>query len=433
MQRSKTLDNLEITWLGTSSAAPGKTRNTSGAALRLDGEMWMIDLGEATQHQVQRSKLKIGSATKIFLTHMHGDHAFGLVPFLCALADGAGGVLEGADWREREAMRSPPIDIYGLRGTRRLIRTTLECTYTKLARRYRVHELLFEHDEAHVGRPHRQEMPGRDLRINAEGYWPDFLSEDDKMQASAVPIKHTVPCVGFIFKEHPRPEPLNVKELEPLLKRNKEALALEPYNLRNHMQVLGILQREGKPFTLPDGTVLPPPAVLDNGRKVVILGDTYDAESDAMDKVATGADLLVHEATNAFLPEFEEKETEAGTYEELAKKTKSHGHSTPQVAGQFARRIGAKSLFLNHFSARYVDAGSTLEGPAPVHVTDEVQVVDLGVDRKRDNEDKPAKEVQLRLDCMKEIEKQASDAWESGRRAVATRDFMSAVIKRRRN
>lgn len=37
---------------------------------------------------------------------MHGDHAFGLVPFLCALADGAGGVLEGADWREREALRS---------------------------------------------------------------------------------------------------------------------------------------------------------------------------------------------------------------------------------------------------------------------------------------------------------------------------------------
>lgn len=276
-------------------------------------------------------------------------------------------------------------------------------------------------------------MPGRDLRINAEGYWPDILSEDDKMQASAVPIKHTVPCVGFVFKEHPRAEPFNVKEMEPHLKRNKEALAQEPYKLKNPMQVLGILQREGKPYTLPDGTVLQPPAIRDNGRKLVILGDTYDAESEAMDKVATGADLLVHEATNAFLPDLEGKDTEAGTYEELAKKTKSHGHSTPQVAGQFAKRIKAKSLFLNHFSARYVDAGTTLEGPAPVHIIDEVQVADFGVDRGRDNQDKPPTEVQLRLACMKAIEKQASDAWESGTRAVATRDFMTVVVKRRKN
>lgn len=276
-------------------------------------------------------------------------------------------------------------------------------------------------------------MPGRDLRINDEGYWPDFLDENDKMQASAVPIKHTVPCVGFVFKEHARPEPFNVKELEPHLKRNKEALALEPYNLRNHMQVLGILQREYKPYTLPDGTILQPPAILDNGRKLVILGDTYDAESEAMDKVAMDADLLVHEATNAFLPGLmDEKDNEAGTYEELAKKTKSHGHSTPQVAGRFAKRVNAKSLFLNHFSARYVDAGSTLEGSAPVSITDEVQVSDLGVDRKGDYEGKPSKEIELRLNCMREIEKQASDAWASGVRAVATRDFMSVTIKRRK-
>jgi uncharacterized protein (DUF2384 family) len=88
---------------------------------------------------------------------------------------------------------------------------------------------------------------------------------------------------------------------------------------------------------------------------------------------------------------------------------------------------------MNHFSARYVDAGSTLEGSAPVQITDEVHVSDLGVDRKRDNEDKSAKEVESRLACMKEIEKQASDAWGSGKRAVATRDFMSVVIKRRKS
>lgn len=276
-------------------------------------------------------------------------------------------------------------------------------------------------------------MPGRDLFINSEGYWPDILSEDDKMQASAVPIKHTVPCVGFVFKEHARQETINVKELEPHLIRNKAALAQEPYNLRNHMQVIGILQREQQPYTLPDGTVLQPPSLTENGRKLVILGDTYDAESEAMDKVAMGADLLVHEATNAFLPDLEGKDADAGTYEELAKKTKSHGHSTPQVAGRFAKRINARSLFLNHFSARYVDAGSTLEGSLPVRITDEVQVSDLGVEYKRNNEEKLSSEDEGRIACMKEIEKQASDAWGSGIRAVATRDFMSVVIKRRKN
>lgn len=325
------------------------------------------------------------------------------------------------------------MDIYGLKGTRRLIRTTLECTYTKLARRYRVHELLFENDEPFIGRPHRQEVEGRDLRISPEGYWPNILSEDDKMEGHAVPIKHTVPCVGFIFKERPRPESLDPKAMKPHLDRNKEALAQEPYNIKNPMQILGILQREGKPYTLPDGTVLNPPGLVDNGRKIVLLGDTYNAESEAMDKVAMDADLLVHEATNAFLPGLDDKESDDATYEELAKKTKSHGHSTPQVAGRFAKRINAKSLFLNHFSARYVDAGSTLEGQAPMKITDEVDVSDLGVDRRRDNEDKPSAEIEMRMACMKEIEKQASDAWESGTRAVATRDFMSVVIKRRKD
>lgn len=324
----------------------------------------------------------------------------------------------------------PPIDIYGLKGTRRLIRTTLECTYTKLARRYRVHELLFENDEPYTGRTLRQEMPGRDIRIGPEGYWPDILNEDDKMQGHAVPIKHSVPCVGFVFKERPRLESIDIATIKPIIDRNKEALKAEPWNLKNHMQIVGILQNSDKDITLPDGSVLHPPQMADNGRKLVVLGDTYDAESEAMDKVAKGADVCIHEATNAFLPELEGKDAQEGTYEELYKKTRSHGHSTPQVAGRFAKRIEAKSLFLNHFSARYVDAGSTLEGPVPVNITDQVQVSDLGADRTRDNEETAPEEVKRRISCLKEIEKQASEAWESGIRAVATRDFMSIMVKR---
>lgn len=162
------------------------------------------------------------------------------------------------------------------------------------------------------------------------------------MLVSAVPIQHTVPCVGFVFQEAPRPGTIDPKALVPILQKNKEALAQPPWNLDNPMKVLGMMQKSQDPITLPDGTVLEPPAINNNGRKLVILGDTYDAESVAMDELGKDADLVVHESTNAFLPGLDETIKEDDTYETIEKKTKSHGHSTPQVrSGQARYALGA--------------------------------------------------------------------------------------------
>jgi ribonuclease Z len=72
--------SLNITFLGTASAQPSSTRNHSALILRYGGDVWLFDCGEATQHQIQKSQIKMGKISKIFITHTHGDNAFNPKP-----------------------------------------------------------------------------------------------------------------------------------------------------------------------------------------------------------------------------------------------------------------------------------------------------------------------------------------------------------------
>lgn len=170
-----------------------------------------------------------------------------------------------------------------------------------------------------------------------KGVWKDIFA-DNLISVSAAPIEHTVSCVGYVIEEAPVPMKMDPSQYVPHIKRNNA-----------HMSLLSKIQR-GEDVTLADGTVLEG-LTKRTGRKIAILGDTCDPSP--VSSLAAGADLLVHEATNAHLPGIDPMTREEDTYETVEARTSSRGHSTPQMAGRFAKSIGAKRLVLNHFSSRY--------------------------------------------------------------------------------
>lgn len=338
------LSALEVTFLGTASAQPSSTRNHSSLALRLAGDVWLFDCGEGTQLQLQRSEIKMGRIEKIFITHTHGDHIFGIVPLMASMLNGAGGITEGADDpRSQIDFDQPLLEIYGPYGTRAYIRNSIIHTHTYLGSPYVVHELRLPTDPESDPEPHRlahAESPNGRNVAQQNGVWVMFFNSQIA-SVSAARILHSIPCVGYVVEEAPVPGKMDPNLYTPELKRTNT-----PLSALRQLQL-------GEDVTLVDGTVLRGPEKRP-GRKVVILGDTCDPS--AMIGISMDPDLLIHEATNAHLPGIDLPTKAMDTYESVEERTKSRGHSTPQMAGKFATAIRAKQLVLNHFSSRYSGA-----------------------------------------------------------------------------
>ncbi|ORX55741.1 hypothetical protein DM01DRAFT_1335133 [Hesseltinella vesiculosa] len=331
-------------------------------ALRVNGDIWLFDCGEATQHQFQKSQLKMGRITKIFITHMHGDHCFGLGPLLCSTGTNTGG--DSAD----PSYACPPLEIYGPSRLRQWLRTTMKSTYTTLERTYRVHEILFPDDPEDANEQlYSQELPGENLRLTSTNDLPLAVQLDigAGFKVTATPIKHSIPSIGFVIQEPDILGTIDIAAIRPVLLRNADALLAQ--GIKQPLSLLGKLQRSGQPIDLPDGTRIEPPSKVP-GRQVVILGDTCDPSNIA--SFCSQPQLLVHEATNALTS------MDAGsvTEELVEERCIAHGHSTPQMAGAFAKRLGAHTLILTHFSSRYKGD----ESPESLSVMEEVRQLALG-------------------------------------------------------
>ena len=204
-----------------------------------------------------------------------------------------------------------------------------------------VHELRFPSDPPdgdYTELPRlRAELPNGKNIPQKDGVWHNIY-EDSIVSVSAGPIQHSVPSLGYVVAEAPVPGKMNPQNYMPHLKRTKTP-----------MSAMRTLQQGGS-ITLSDGTRLDGPPRRP-GRKIVILGDTCNPQGIV--PIAGDADLLIHEATNAYLPGIDENTKALDSYQSVQDRTISRGHSTPQMAGRFAKQIGAKKLILNHFSSRY--------------------------------------------------------------------------------
>lgn len=231
---------MDLLFLGTSAGVPTKARNVSATAvIEATGSHWyLVDCGEGTQHRLLHTPLSLRDLRAIFITHVHGDHCFGL-PGLLASAGMSG--------------RTQPLELVLPSALHEWLRQGLALSHTFLP---------FE------------------LRLLAVEDLLEWRSE--AMQVTSVQLSHRVPSVGFVFTEL-NPEPrLDIPRLEaegiprgPLWGELAKGLTVEHAGRLLH----------GRDYLRPSR----PP------RRVIVCGDNDNPELLA--DAARGADVLVHEAT----------------------------------------------------------------------------------------------------------------------------------------
>jgi ribonuclease Z len=230
---------VQITFLGTGAAIPTVQRAASAIAVRRKNEVILFDCGEATQRQMVQAGVGFHRTTKIFVTHMHGDHVLGLPGLLQTMSLLA---------------RKKELRIYGPKGIKDFIDAINQTVpYTRT--------FTLEIFEVAAG----------------------LVCDEKEYKVTAVDSGHMDPALCYALTEKARPGRFNTKKAQEL--------GVPKGPLWSELQ-------SGKPVTLPDGKVVKPEMVVGAsrlGRKIVYTGDT--GPSKALVKLAKNADLLIHEST----------------------------------------------------------------------------------------------------------------------------------------
>lgn len=232
---------MKITILGCYSATPRTFTNPTSQVLEINNHIFLIDCGEGTQVQLRKNKIKFSRIKRIFISHLHGDHFFGLVGLVSTF---------------RLLGREEPLHIYGPKGIKEVITLQLKLSQSWTDYPLHFHELT-----------------------NMES---EVVYEDEKVVVSTIPLQHRVYCNGFYFQEKPGDRKL---VLSKVLNYNID---------QSYYRSI----KKGKDITLADGTVVDNKELTEDPNPVksyAYCSDTsYDETKIALFKKAT---VLYHEST----------------------------------------------------------------------------------------------------------------------------------------
>ena len=232
---------MKLTILGCYAATPRTLTNPTSQVLEIKNRLFLIDCGEGTQVQLRKNKIKFSKINHIFISHLHGDHLYGLIGTISTFS------LLG---------RTTDLHIYGPKGIKELILLQLKLTESWTTYNLFFHEL--------------------------ESKQSEVIFEDTKVIVKTIPLKHRVYTNGFLFQEKPGDRKLNVE-------------AVQQYDIHTayYQKIKG-----GGDVTLDDGTVIeneklsfdPIPAM-----SYAFCSDTVYHE--AIIPIIKDVDVLYHEST----------------------------------------------------------------------------------------------------------------------------------------
>lgn len=280
---------FSVNILGCGSATPSLRHLPSSQVVDHDGRLFMVDCGEGTQLQMRRMKLGFSKLRHIFISHLHGDHLLGLPGLLSTLAlHDIGGEVhvylfkEGIAWLQ---------------------------DYARISRHHADLQVVYHPVE----------------REHAVVY------DDGRLTVETFPLYHGVPCVGYIFREKPKP-------------RKIRGDMVEFYNVPVYRRAE---LKDGADFVTPDGRIIENCRLTldpDPPSSYAYCSDTAFHQG-VIDSVR-GINTIYHEATYA---------------DDKMSKAKERGHSTARQAGIVAREAGAGKLIIGHYSKSYPDESLHLQ------------------------------------------------------------------------